>query len=346
MIKKKKILVTGAAGFIGSHLVDRLLERGYVVYGLDDLSGGYLKNIDKKCRFSKIDLRQRKKVEDYIKKTKPEIIFHLAADATEGRSQFTPLNCTERNYLAYMNLIVPAIRYGMKRMVLASSMSVYGAQQPPFYEEQEAKPEDIYAISKASMEGATKILSSVHGFEYVIIRPHNVYGPKQNMADPYRNVVAIFINRLLAGKPFYIYGDGEQKRCFTFIDDCVNPFAEAGFLPAAKNQIFNVGPGGDQAVSINELKTVIFKEFFKGQPVPEKLQPIYLPDRPLEVREAFSTHEKAEKILGYKAKTSLSDGIAKMIAWARKNGYQKPIYLDKIELPALNLPQTWKKKLI
>lgn len=342
----KKVLVTGAAGFIGSHLVDYLLDQGHIVYGVDDFSGGYMRNVNPKSSFTELDLRNREKVEEYIKKIRPELIYHLAADATEGRSQFTPLNCTERTYLNYLYVLVPAIKYGLKKMVYVSSMSVYGAQTPPFDEGYETKPEDIYAIAKSSAEKATEILSSVHGFDYVIIRPHNVYGERQNMADPYRNVAAIFINRLLAGKNFYIYGDGEQKRSFTYVNDCILPLAKSGLDNSVNGEIFNVGPGKESAISIKELSNLILKEFFNPGEIPEKMKPTYLPDRPREVKDAYPNHEKAEKILGYKSETSLRDGIKKMIAWAKKIGYQEPVYLDKIELTSGNIPKTWLDKLI
>ena len=344
--KYKKILVTGSAGFMGSHLVDYLLDKGFRVYGVDDLSGGYLKNVNKKSHFTKLDLRNKKKTRDYINKIKPDLVYHLAADATEGRSQFTPLGCTERNYLAYLNLLVPAIRSGMKRIVITSSMAVYGNQKPPFHEGLEPKPEDMYGISKTAMEQATKVLSSVHGFEYVITRPHNVYGPCQNMADPYRNVVAIFINKLLEGKPFFIYGNGKQKRCFTYIDDCTTPLAKCGFLKNLHEEIINIGPGPEEAVTINELAKTVLSAFFEGSTIPKKFLPVYLPDRPQEVKHAFSTHDKAKKMLGYCPKVKLKEGIRKMIEWARILGYQKPIYLEEIELISKDMPKTWKKKLI
>src|SRR3989338_5104680 len=154
---KYKILITGAAGFMGIHLVDDLLDMGHEVYGVDDLSGGYMDNVNPKSYFTVLDLRDREKTEEYIKKVKPEIVLHLAADATEGRSQFTPINCTERNYMAYLHLLIPCIKVGFKKMVLTSSMSVCGSQKPPFEESMERKPEDIYGISKAAMERATEI---------------------------------------------------------------------------------------------------------------------------------------------------------------------------------------------
>jgi len=345
-LKYKRVLVTGSAGFMGSHLVDYLLTKGFKVYGVDDLSGGYLRNVNPKSHFTKLDLRDKKKTRDYINKIKPDLIYHLAADATEGRSQFTPLSCTERNYLAYLNLLVPAIKNGARRVVLTSSMAVYGAQRPPFHEGLDRKPEDLYAISKAAMEEATEVLSSVHGFEYVIVRPHNVYGEKQNIADPYRNVIGIFINRLLGGKPFYIYGDGKQKRSFSYIDDCTAPLAKCGLLEGINGEIINLGPGPETAVTINELANTVLKEFFGTDNIPEKFLPIHLTARPQEVKNAFSTCDKAKRLLGFEPTTDLEEGIEKMIKWARKLGYQEPKYLKEVELISKNMPKTWKKRLI
>ncbi|MGH8247718.1 MAG: NAD-dependent epimerase/dehydratase family protein, partial [Gammaproteobacteria bacterium] len=263
----KRALVTGAAGFMGSHLVDALLAAGHSVFAVDDLSGGYRDNVAKEASFTELDLRDGAAVETYIRKTKPEVIFHLAADATEGRSQFTPVACIQRNLVAYMHLLASLIRAGFEKIVLTSSMSVYGSQAPPFSEGLDRRPEDIYGIAKASMERATEVMHNVFHYRYTIVRPHNVYGIRQNLADPYRNVVAIFINALLQDKKFYIYGDGEQKRAFTDIDDFTPYLIKTGFDPATDFEIFNVGP--EQEYSINELARVVLRCFFPDGSVPE-----------------------------------------------------------------------------
>jgi len=341
----KKILVTGSAGFMGSHLVDNLLELKHEVYGVDDLSGGYLRNVnlDDNHIFTKLDLRNREKIKAYIELIKPEIIFHLAADATEGRSQFTPINSTERNYLAYLNLLIPAINNGVKKIVLTSSASVYGSQKAPFSENMPRRPDDIYGIAKASMERATEILSKVHGFKYCIVRPYNVYGKFQDLADPYRNVIGIFINCLLNKKNFYIYGDGKQKRAFTYIDDFTPYFLKTGFQDNCNGEIINIGPR--QEYTINYMARIVLEEFFKGKEIPKEMLPKHLPLRPQEVKEVFCTTKKAEKLLNYKPGVSLKEGIRKMILWARELGPQEPRYLDELELPN-NAPDTWAKKLI
>src|SRR3989338_8844610 len=301
--KKTKILVTGSAGFIGSHIYDILFGMGHEVYGIDDLSGGFLRNVSQKNFFTKLDLRDRAKVAVYIEKLKPEIIFHLAADATEGRSQFTPFSAIDRNILAYTNLLVPAIKHGLKKMILTSSMSVYGAQQTPFNEDMIPQPEDIYGIAKTAMEQKTRVMGKVYDFKYVIIRPHNVYGPRQNLSDPYRNVVGIFINRLLHGKNFYIYGDGKQKRAFSHIDDVAPAMIKAGFNKNTEGLAVNIG--SSSPVTLNYLANIILSSFFPGGTVPNRFKPTYLSARPQEVKYAYCSHKIAEKFLDFQPKTDL-----------------------------------------
>ncbi len=335
-----KILVTGSAGFMGSHLVNDLIDRGHIVYGIDDLSGGYMENVSTAAKktFFKINLRNKNKTADFINTVKPRIIYHLAASAREGLSQFSPIEHTENNYNAYLNLLVPAITNKVKRIVLCSSMAVYGDQKPPFDETMPRKPVDIYGVAKSAMEEATEIMADVYNFEYVILRPHNVYGPRQNLADPYRNVVAIFINSLLRSKPFYIYGDGRQKRAFSYIDDIISPIAKAGLMQNANGEIINIGP--EREYSINYLAKVVLKAFNSS------LKPIYLADRPREVKEAFCSSKKAEVLLGFKAATSLERGIEIMVSWARSKGFKNPKYKGKLELNNKNIPKTWSEKLI
>lgn len=333
-----KILVTGVAGFMGSHLAEYLAKEGHEVYGIDNLSIGIESNIPEGIDFDIVDMRNADLMDSYLQTVKPELVFHLAAWAHEGLSQFMPRLITENNYNAFMNLIVPAIKYGMKRIVVFSSMSVYGAQPPPFDESLPTMPEDIYAIAKASMEQAVEVLADVHGVDYTIIRPHNVYGPRQMLHDPYRNVVGIMMNRVMKGQAPIIYGDGKQTRAFTYIDDVTPYVALAGFLDTTIGQIINVGP--TEEYSINELAETILNKFGS------KLVPTHVADRPREVKNAFSTNEKAIKLLGYKTSVSLQEGIAKMAEWAKEQGPQEFKYLDQLELQGDKIPETWKKKLI
>ncbi len=344
--KKYKYLVTGSAGFLGSHLVNCLESLGLNVYGIDDLSGGFMHNVKNKRKFTKLDLRNRLETEAYINKIKPDVVFHLAADATEGRSQFTPFSAIDRNLGAYMNLLVPCIKNKMRKMILTSSMSVYGAQKPPFKESMDPKPEDVYASSKTSMEVVTKVLGNVHGFDWVVIRPHNVFGKNQNLTDPYRNVIGIFINRLLNKKPFFIYGDGEQVRAFSYVDDVIPPMVTAAFSKKCLGQTINIG--GELAITLNDLGKMVLHSFFgcKPEDVPEEFKPKYMPARPQEVKVAYSDHSLAKKLIGFRPKTSIKRGLEEMIKWAKKIGPQKFVYLDSLELENENTPKTWKDKLI
>ena len=340
-----RVLVTGAAGFMGSHAVDRLLELGHKVTAADSLIGGYVENVDPAAEFVECDLADRVAATDLVESAAPEVIYHYAADAAEGRSQFTPLSSMDNNVVGYLNTLVPAIANGLSKVVLVSSMSVYGAQQPPFRETMPRLPEDVYAAMKASMEAATEHLSAVHGFDYAIFRPHNVYGERQNLADPYRNVVAIFINALMRGRGVHIYGDGEQRRAYSYIGD-VNPvFVDGGLSERSNGRIFNVGSSED--VSINQLADVVRDVFFEGGPWPDGLEPTYLPARPLEVKNAYCAHDAAEQILGFRNTTTLRAGVEAMVRWAREVGSREPTYLpNSLEVGRERAPATWREQLI
>ncbi|MCL4416272.1 MAG: NAD-dependent epimerase/dehydratase family protein [Actinobacteria bacterium] len=184
-----KILVTGGAGFIGSHLVDGLTADRHSVVAVDDLSGGHWRNIRSDGISIRADCRDTKEMDKIFKKHKPQVVYHLAANAAENKAQFSPIDITSRNYDAFIKVLTPFIKYGGKRFIFTSSIAVYGKLQTPFMEHDKPEPEDLYGITKLAAEQTLQVMSSVHGFEYVITRPHNVYGPRQNMSDPYRNVV-------------------------------------------------------------------------------------------------------------------------------------------------------------
>ncbi len=325
-------------------MYDRLFAMGHEVYGVDDLSGGFMRNVSQKKFFTKLDLRDRTRTAEYISKLKPDIIFHLAADATEGRSQFTPFSAVDRNLVAYTNLLVPAIKHGLKKMILTSSMSVYGGQQAPFHESMIPQPEDIYGMSKAAMEKTTEVMAKVYGFKYVIIRPHNVYGKNQNLSDPYRNVIGIFINCLLHGKNFYIYGDGKQKRAFSHINDVAPAMIRAGFSKKCEGKVFNIG--SDEVVFIKDMARIVLEEFFGKKNIPSEFRPKNVPDRPQEVKYAYCTHTEAGKLLNFKASVGLREGVKEMIEWARELGKQPFTYLASLDLEHPDTPKTWKAKLI
>lgn len=327
-----KILVTGALGFIGSHLLDKLTSEGHDVYGIDDLSGGHASNMNNGFYYI-LDCRDAKKVNDTVKEIKPEIIYHLAANAAENKAQFSPIDITTRNYNTFLNVLVAGLNNGMKRIVVTSSNAVYGGIESPFHEYDTPEPEDLYGLSKLQMEKTLHILSRVHNFEYVIARPHNVYGPRQSMTDPYRNVVMIWMNKLLHNEPYTIYGDGSMKRCYTYVDDLVDGLYKLGFESVNK-EVFNLG--ADEAVSLKELSDAL--QEVTGGTIP----PQFLPARPQEVKDAVPSHDKAKEILGYKTTIDLKEGIKRTWEWAKGMGPQEPLYTD-FEIDSPKIPANWRR---
>lgn len=328
-----KILVTGGAGFIGSHLVDKLIAK-HTVAVLDDLSGGEKENVNPQCDLFVCDIRDTPRVNKIFARFRPEIVFHLAANAAENKAQFSPIDITSRNFDGAIKVLTSSIKSGVRRFVFTSSIAVYGALQTPFKENDKPEPEDLYGITKLAFEKSLKVMVKVHEFEYVITRPHNVYGPRQNMRDPYRNVVTIFMNALLKGEPYYIYGDGEQRRCFSYIDDVIEALYRCGFDNVA-GMTFNIG--SDRDYTVNELSRII--QEVSGIKIP----PIHLENRQQEVKVAVSDHTLSKKYLDYQDKTRLEEGVRKTWEWARSQGYQEPMF-TKVEIDSKNLPSNWRKR--
>lgn len=331
-----KILLTGAAGFIGSHLADKLLAEGHEIIIVDDLSGGNMNNLahinSSKVTMYHYDCRDTDKIEEIFKKYKPEIVYHLAANAAEGKSHFAPIDIFTRSYNSFLNVLISGIRNGMRRIVVTSSAAVYGGITPPFKETDIPEPEDLYGLAKLTMEKSLHILSKVHTFEYVIARPHNVYGPRQNMSDPYRNVVMLWMNPLLKGLPYTIYGDGSMKRCYTYVDDLVDGLYQMGFRDVS-GEVFNIG--ADEPYSLKELSDALQK--VTGGNIP----PLYLPQRPQEVSNVVLDHTKAKEKLGYKTSVTFEEGIRRTWEWCKTVGTVDLVY-TKLELVNDRVPKNWK----
>lgn len=321
------ILVTGDSGLIGSHLVDQLVK-SHTVQGLSRST----RNPNPECKRYGVDALDKQKTKEIIAEVAPEVVVHLAANAAEGKSVFSPIEITENNINVFWNILVPAIKAGrLKRFVFVSSIAVYGSIHVPFREQDLPIPQDIYGINKLSIENSLRIMSQVHNFEYVIVRPHNVYGPRQNMTDPYRNVVTLFMNELLKGRAYNIFGDGSMLRCFSYVEDVVRVIAQCVNEDVA-GLTFNVG--SDHSYTIKELSDIV-------QMVSKiKIPPNYLPDRVQEVHFAKSDHTLVKKVLGYED-TPLITGITHTWRWAKAQGPQEYRY-SELELINDKVPQSWK----
>ena len=294
--KKTTSLVTGGAGFIGSHVAESLVKLGHQVVVLDDLSGGYEENVPKGAAFVKGSILDHELIDSLFRKHRFDYIYHFAAYAAEGLSHFIKRFNYNNNVIGSVNLINAAINYQVKTFVFTSSIAVYGAGQTPMTEEMIPVPEDSYGIAKLSIEQELRVSHEMFGLNYVIFRPHNVYGERQNIGDRYRNVVGIFMNQILNGQPMTIFGDGEQERAFTHINDVAPVIAESINFPAALNEIFNVG--ADVPFTVNYLSKVVSTAMDAECNV-EHLEPRN------EVKYAFSDHSKAERAFGKRKKTSL-----------------------------------------
>lgn len=324
-------LVTGGAGFIGSHVADELLSAGHKVVVLDDLSGGFNENVPKRARFVLGSINQTDLVDGLFDEHKFDYVFHLAAYAAEGLSHFIRKFNYENNLIGSVNLINASVRHNVKCFVFTSSIAVYGKNQLPMSEDMVPSPEDPYGISKYAVELDLRAAHDLFGLNYVIFRPHNVYGERQNIGDRYRNVVGIFMNQLMKNEPMSIFGDGEQQRAFTHISDVAPIIAACVDVPTARNQLFNVG--ADVPHTVNYLAEIVAAAMGKPCDV------VHLDPRN-EVKIAFSDHSRAESIFGRREKVSLQVGIEKMAAWVRQHGSRESSIFEEIEIPQ-NLPPSW-----
>ncbi len=302
-----KVLVTGGAGFIGSWVSAELLRAGHEVAVLDDLSGGYRRNIPAAAKFYRETLPDAEAVDWVFGDFRPELVIHTAAYATEGLSHWMRRYCFTQNLIGWASIANAAATHEVRRIVALSSMSVYGSQQVPFAEDLIPQPEDPYGAGKAAVEADLRALGAVQGIEWIIVRPHNVYGPRQNLGDPYRNVVGIFMRQALQGEPLTVFGDGTQTRAFSYIEDVAPAIAK---IATGERHGYIVNVGGEEPITINQLaRQVIVATGVAGEV-------IHLPKR-YEVQDAYSRHDVLRDVLGEWNPTPMSVGIPRMAEWAK-----------------------------
>jgi UDP-glucose 4-epimerase len=327
----KVSLVTGGAGFIGSHVAAELIKLGHKVIVLDDLSGGFEDNIPPGAIFIKGSITDDKLVEEIFSKNKIDYVYHFAAYAAEGLSHFIKRFNYENNLIGSINLINESVKHKIKCFVFTSSIAVYGSSEPPMLETTTPQPEDPYAIAKFAVEQDLMATKEMFDLDYIIFRPHNVYGEKQNLGDKYRNVIGIFINQIMQNKPLTIFGDGKQTRAFSYIGDMAFSMANSVNIDEAKNHIFNVG--ADKEYTIIELAKAVLKSMNAN----EELRHV---DARNEVVHAWADHSKFNSILRPEKTTSLEEGLNKMIKWAYKTGIKPAPKFKNIEIYE-NLPPIW-----
>lgn len=330
-----KILITGVAGLLGSRLADWIVENtGNEVIGIDDLSGGYIENINPKIKFYNFNLLDHNKVNSVFEESKIDIVYHFAAYAAEGLSPFIRRYNYENNLLTSINLINSSIKNNVGRFIFASSMSVYGNKyEPPFKEDLQQAPIDPYGVAKFSVEQDLKIAYEQHGLKYTIIRPHNFYGVNQNIWDKYRNVLGIWMYQILNNEQPTIFGDGEQTRAFSYVDDSIIPFWNASQRDECIGKIINLG--GIKENSINEACSTLIKV------TGTDLKPLYLEQRH-ETKHAYSTWDKSVELLGFKHNIDLEEGLSRMWKWAKKQPNRDRFVWPEYELEN-GIYEFWKK---
>lgn len=329
-----KILITGVAGLLGSRLADWIIENKTEVeiIGIDDLSGGYFENVNPKVKFYQLDCKSNY-LSTVFDKNKPDYVYHFAAYAAEGLSPFIRKYNYENNLLSTANIINECIKHDVKRLIFTSSMAVYGNGIPPFDENHIPNPIDPYGIAKYACELDIKVAGEQHGLDWCIIRPHNVYGIKQNIWDKYRNVLGIWMYQYMNGEPMTIFGDGEQKRAFSYIDDSLEPLWKASQQENCSKEIINLG--GTKYYTINEANSILRSVINDGQ--------VVYKEQRHEVKNAHPTYQKSIDLLDYKDTTSLYDGLKMMWDWAQKQPNRERFMWENYEVDK-GIYSFWKNK--
>ncbi len=321
-------LVTGGAGFMGSHVAEHLLSASHDVVVLDDMSGGFAANVPAGATCVQGSILDHTLVDRLFAEHGFTYVYHLATYAAEGLSHFIKRFNYNNNLIGSVNLINAAVNHDIACFVFTSSIAVYGAGQTPMT----PTPADSYGIAKLAVEQELVASQNLFGLDYVILRPHNVYGERQNIGDRYRNVVGIFMNQLLRGEPMTIFGDGTQTRAFTHISDVAPIIAEAVRMPEARNEVFNVG--ADTPHTVNDLAQTVARAMGRACRVR------YL-DARQEVQHAFSDHGKLERVFGARQNMTLEDGIHRMAPWVKTHGARSSRIFQDIEIHC-NLPPSWR----
>ncbi len=332
-----KIFITGIAGFLGSHIADKMLTLGHEVIGVDNLLGGYEDNVPDGAKFINKDLRNLEGLSDLMEGC--DIVFHTACTAYEGLSVFSPSLVVENTVQISVNSMTAAVQANVNRFVHCSSMARYGTQEiTPFTEDMTPKPQDPYGIAKYAAELLLRNISEVHNIELVIAVPHNIIGPRQKYDDPFRNVASIMINLMLQNRQPIIYGDGMQTRCFSDITDDIDCLTKLAFEKDINGEVFNIGPD-EEEVTINELCFEI------ANLLKFNVNPTYMPGRPQEVKHATCSANKIRARLGYETKKSLRESLSSIIDYVQNRGPKEFEYHLPIEIFGDNLPRTWKDRL-